>query len=180
MTALSGLYHFFVRNVKKEMLRLTSLNRFCATAALLNTGKVVSWMSGRGFGFVEDNADKAQHFVHFSALKTEAGGFRALTIGQEVEYDVSTQDGRTRAENVCNLGGGLLPSGPRPPEGSFRPSRGRGFGGGGRGGGGGGYNNGGGRGGYNNGGGRGGYNNGGGRGGFERRDAPRQQNVDDF
>lgn len=159
------------------MLRLTSISRFCATSALLNQGKVVSWMSGRGFGFVEDNADKAQHFVHFSALKTEAGGFRALTIGQEVEYDVSTQDGRTRAENVSSIGGAPLPSGPRPPEGSFRPSRGRGFGG--NGGRGGGRGFGGGRGGFNNGGGNnGGYNNGGGRGGYNR-DAPRQ-NQDDF
>ncbi|CUE98844.1 RNA-binding protein Rpb16, putative [Bodo saltans] len=163
------------------MLRLTTLNRFCATSALLNTGKVVSWMSGRGFGFVEDNVDKAQHFVHFSALKTEAGGFRALTIGQEIEYDVSTQDGRTRAENVCSVGGALLPSGPRPPEGSFRPSRGRGFGGGG---GRGGFNNGGGNGGgYNGGGrggGRGGYNNGGGNGGGRGGYAPRQSSNDEF
>lgn len=84
-------------------------------------------MSGRGFGFIEDDADKKQHFVHFSALQTETGGFRALTVGQEVEFEVASQDGRTRAENVTSPGGAKLPSGPRPPEGA---GRGRGFGGG--------------------------------------------------
>ena len=134
---------------------------FSASAALLNKGKVVSWMAGRGFGFIEDEADKKQHFVHFSALKVETGGFRALTIGQEVEFDVTSQDGRTKAENVSAPGGAALPSGPRPPEGfSGRGGRGGGGGfrgrgggyGGGRGGGGGGY---------------GGGNRGGDRGGFE-------------
>lgn len=132
------------------MLRLTTVNRaaFSATAALLNKGKVVSWMSGRGFGFIADDADSKQHFVHFSALKVEPNGFRALTVGQEVEFDVATQDGRSRCENVVAPGGAPLPSGPRPPEGSF--GRGRGFGGG--------------RGGRGFGGGRGGRGFGGGRG----------------
>lgn len=90
-------------------------------------------MNGRGFGFIEDDVDKKNHFVHFSALQTEAGGFRALVVGQEVEYEVASQDGRTRAENVTAPGGAKLPSGPRPP-----PGMGRGGGFGGRGGGGGG------------------------------------------
>lgn len=110
------------------------LTRFAPTALLFNKGKVISWMTGRGYGFIEDDADKKQHFVHFSALKVEAGGFRALSVGQEVEFDVSTQDGRSRADNVCAPGGSPLPSGPRPPEGSFGGRGGRGNGGGFRGG----------------------------------------------
>ncbi|TPP40547.1 Cold-shock DNA-binding domain family protein [Leishmania donovani] len=98
------------------MFRASSVSRIAPSLALLNTGKVVSWMSGRGFGFIEDNADKRQHFVHFSALQTETGGYRALAVDQEVEFEVASQDGRTRAENVTAPGGGKLPSGPRPPE----------------------------------------------------------------
>lgn len=112
------------------MLRATFLSRMAPCAILLNKGRVVSWMSNRGFGFIEDDADKKQHFVHFSALQAEAGGFRALTVGQEVEFEVASQDGRTRAENVTGPGGAKLPSGPRPP-----PGTGRGGGFGGRGGG---------------------------------------------
>ena len=140
------------------MMRMTSLNRaaFGATAALLNKGKVISWIAGRGFGFVEDDADKKQHFVHFSALKVETGGFRALNVGQEVEFDVASQDGRTRAENVSAPGGAPLPSGPRPPEGMGGGGGFRGRGGGDRGG----YRGGGGR------GGGGGYGNRGGNDDF--------------
>eukprot|EP00796_Vickermania_ingenoplastis_P008334 gene8334-5841_t len=117
------------------MLRASMLcRRLAPTALLMNTGKVVSWMNGRGFGFIEDDADKKQHFVHFSALQTETGGFRALTVGQEVEFEVATQDGRTRAENVTSPGGDKLPSGPRPPEGAGRGFGGRGGRGRGRGG----------------------------------------------
>lgn len=125
------------------------------TACLGNKGKVVSWMAGRGFGFIEDEADKKQHFVHFSTLQVVPGGFRALTVGQEVQFEVNSQDGRTRAENVTAANGEPLPSGPRPPErmdeggnnGGFRGGRGGGFRGGRGGRGGGGFR---GRGGFNN------------------------------
>ena len=145
------------------------------TQMLLNKGKVISWMTGRGFGFAEDASDQKQHFVHFSALKTEPGGYRGLSVGQEIEYDVVSADGRTRAENVTGPGGSPLPSGPRPPEGfgggggAPRGGRGGGFGGG-RGGGDGGYRGGGGGGGggYQRGGGGGGYQRGGGGGGYQR------------
>ncbi len=137
---------------------------FGATAALFMPvkGKCISWLATRGFGFVEDADDKKQHFVHHSALKVEAGGFRALTVGQDVEFDVVNQDGRTKADNVTGLGGQPLPTGPRPPEGMGRGGGGGFRGRGGRGGGGG-Y-----RGRGNGGGGGGGYRggNGGGDGNF--------------
>lgn len=103
---------------------------FRASVLNFNVGKVASWMAGRGFGFVEDDADKKQHFVHFTALQVEAGGFQALSVGQEVEFEVNSREGRTRAENVTSVGGSPLPSGPRPPagvggdRGGFRGGRG--------------------------------------------------------
>ncbi len=124
---------------------------FGATAALFMPvkGKVTSWLAGRGFGFIEDE-EKKQHFVHFSALKVVPGGFKALNVGQDVEFDVVQQDGRTKADNVTGPGGEMLQGGPRPPpqeggrggggfrgrgSGGFRGGRGGGF----RGGRGGGY-----------------------------------------
>ncbi|EKG06345.1 hypothetical protein TCSYLVIO_002556 [Trypanosoma cruzi] len=130
-----------------SMFRVSQISRMAPCGVLYNKGKVISWMSGRGFGFIEDDTDKKQHFVHFSALQTETGGFRSLTVGQEVEFEVASQDGRTRAENVTAPGGSKLPSGPRPPEGM---GRGRGGGGRGRGGGGRGFGGSGGRGGGEN------------------------------
>ena len=91
------------------------VRHFHATpVALVMKGKVISWMAGRGFGFVEDNESKKQHFTHFSSLKIEAGGYRAVNVGQEVEFDTAVVDGRSRAENVTAPGGLPLPSGVRP------------------------------------------------------------------
>ena len=127
------------------MQRFSAVTRVAATRAFSATavafypvaGKCVSWVQGKGFGFVED-ADKKQHFVHNSAVKVEDGGYRALSQGQDVEFDVvSSDDGRTRAENVTAPNGAPLPSGERPPRqegGNFRGGRGGGGGGGYRGG----------------------------------------------
>jgi cold shock CspA family protein len=158
---------FFSKKNKQTMLARTNLSLFLARSMpfFVVKGKVASWMPGRGFGFVQD-ADNKDHFVHYSALKCEPGSFRGLTVGQEVEFDVITQDGRTRAENVTSVGGGFLPSAPKP----FNDNQGRG-----------GYQ--GGRGGFRGGrgGGRGGFR--GGRGGYNRDGGNNNQNqapADDF
>ncbi len=159
------------------MLSRTLANKFARTVPALGTvGKVASWIPGRGFGFVSD-AEGKEHFVHNSAIKTEAGAYRGLTVGQEVEFDIVTQDGRTRADNVTAPGGGFLPGVPRP----FNEDGGRG--GGFRGGrGGGGYRGGrGGGGGYGGRGGGGGYRGrGGGRGGGDQDGGGRPPPADDF
>lgn len=115
----------------------SQLRAFSATVVALapKTGKVVSWMPGRGYGFIEDHADKRHHFVHYSGLRVEAAGFRALHVGQEVEFDVVEPEGRPRAENVTAPGGAPLPSGERPTGdgGGSRSPRREGGGSGGRG-----------------------------------------------
>jgi cold shock CspA family protein len=135
---------------KKTMLARTNLSLWLARSMPLfgaSQGKVSNWIPGRGFGFIKDAQEK-EHFVHHSAVKCEPGAYRGLTVGQEVEFDVVTQDGKTRAENVTAIGGGDLPGAPKPFNeggrggrgGGFRGGRGGGFRGG-RGGGRGGYNN---------------------------------------
>ena len=98
------------------------------------TGECVKWRDDRGFGFIRD-AEGKEHYVHFSALQVENNGFRALAIGQQVEFDVTDQGDKTRCENVTAIGGGPLPPGEKPAQDSGRGGRGGGFGGG-RGGGG--------------------------------------------
>jgi cold shock CspA family protein len=94
----------------------------------LHKGTVKSWLD-KGFGFIEDAEDSKQHFVHNTALQVVEGGYRSCNQGQEVEFEVVTQqDGKSRAENVTGPQGSRLPSGPRP---QFREGGG---GGGGRGG----------------------------------------------
>ena len=49
----------------------------------------VKWFNGtKGFGFIAPEDGTADVFVHFSAI--EGGGYRELTEGQRVQFDVTT------------------------------------------------------------------------------------------
>jgi cold shock CspA family protein len=48
--------------------------------------------------------------VHFRDLQVEGDGYRALTVGQRVQFQVVEQGGRTHAETVVAEGGTPLPS----------------------------------------------------------------------
>ncbi len=97
------------------------------------TGTVVSWKGA--FGFVQEHtAAKTEYYTHFGDLQVEAGGFRALSEGQEVEFEIGQHNGKTRAINVTSVGGAPLPSGQDGRSNGKVFGAGRGFGGGSRGG----------------------------------------------
>lgn len=50
------------------------------------TGKVKWFNNSKGFGFIEPADGSPDVFVHFSAI--DAGGFKTLEEGQEVNYEV--------------------------------------------------------------------------------------------
>lgn len=61
----------------------------------------VKWFNdSKGFGFItgEDNEDL---FVHFSAI--QSGGFKSLSEGQAVSYDVESDARGNKAVNVVAL-----------------------------------------------------------------------------
>lgn len=60
---------------------------------------VVKWFnSEKGYGFIAADGG-ADIFVHYSSIQME--GFRVLTEGQEVEFDVMHgRDGRSQTSNV--------------------------------------------------------------------------------
>lgn len=103
------------------------------TVAHRSSGTVISWRSDRGYGYIEEDGSKAQHYVNFSALVGDGDGFKDLAVGQEVEFDVAhREDGRTRAEKVTGRGGVALATVPRYSGGGHRPLHARGGGGGSR------------------------------------------------
>jgi len=63
----------------------------------MSEGKVKWFNESKGFGFIEKN-DGGDVFVHFSAI--QAAGFKTLTEGQSVSFDVVQGQKGPAAENV--------------------------------------------------------------------------------
>ncbi|QPJ63892.1 MAG: cold-shock protein [Candidatus Nitrohelix vancouverensis] len=61
------------------------------------TGKVKWFNDRKGYGFIESD-DGGDVFVHFSAI--EMDGFKTLSEGQPVEFEVSSGPKGPQASNV--------------------------------------------------------------------------------
>ena len=61
-------------------------------------GKVKWFNSTKGYGFIEVEDGGDDVFVHISAVKS--AGMQDLDEGQEVEYDLVENNGKTSAENL--------------------------------------------------------------------------------
>ena len=62
----------------------------------------VKWFSNeKGYGFIERGNGEADVFVHFSAIAGD--GYKSLTEGQRVSFDVVQGDKGLQAANVSAL-----------------------------------------------------------------------------
>ena len=61
-------------------------------------GKVKWFNSTKGYGFIEPEEGDKDVFVNISAVKS--AGMQDLDEGQEVEYDLVENNGKTSAENL--------------------------------------------------------------------------------
>jgi CspA family cold shock protein len=62
----------------------------------------VKWFNeSKGFGFIQDDGGE-DVFVHFSAIQTD--GFKTLTEGDRVEFDVVPGEKGRQAANVTRIG----------------------------------------------------------------------------
>ena len=64
----------------------------------MTKGKVKWFNSTIGYGFIEAEEGGDDVFVHISAVKS--AGMQDLDEGQEVEYDLVENNGKTSAENL--------------------------------------------------------------------------------
>lgn len=59
----------------------------------------VKWFNAeKGFGFIEQEGDGPDVFVHYSAI--DSTGYKSLDEGQRVEFDVTQGAKGPQAENV--------------------------------------------------------------------------------
>lgn len=66
------------------------------------TGTVKWFNDAKGFGFITPENGQKDCFVHHSAIA--GGGFKTLTEGERVEFDIVQGQKGPAAENVTKLG----------------------------------------------------------------------------
>lgn len=64
----------------------------------MQKGTVKWYNSTKGYGFIKPSSGDKDAFVHISAV--ERAGLSSLNEGQEVEYELVTNRGRTSAGNL--------------------------------------------------------------------------------
>lgn len=71
------------------------------TAAAAARGTVKWFNEKKGFGFIVDPNVPTDIFVHFSAIRAE--GFRTLNEGDQVQYELYSDEKGAKARNVVRL-----------------------------------------------------------------------------
>ena len=64
----------------------------------MHNGTVKWFNATKGYGFITDDADKSEIFVHFSGINAE--GYKTLEDGQKVTFDVAEGNRGPQAVNV--------------------------------------------------------------------------------
>ncbi len=64
-------------------------------------GKVKWFNDTKGYGFIQIEGQDRDIFVHYSSVKAE--GFRTLSEGEEVEFELVEGPKGLKAENVVRL-----------------------------------------------------------------------------
>ena len=67
----------------------------------MNTGTVKWFNDSKGYGFITNDANGEDVFVHFSAIQVD--GFKTLEEGQKVTFDVESDPKDSRKLRAVNV-----------------------------------------------------------------------------
>ena len=67
----------------------------------MNKGKVKWFNAEKGYGFITNDANGEDVFVHFSAIQVD--GFKTLEEGQKVTFDVESDPKDSRKLRAVNV-----------------------------------------------------------------------------
>jgi cold shock protein len=80
------------------MCRLGDLSRLTLGEISMSTGTVKWFNPTKGYGFIQPQGGGQDIFVHISAV--EKAGLSTLNEGQQVEFEVVSNRGKSSAENL--------------------------------------------------------------------------------
>lgn len=64
----------------------------------------VKWFNGsKGYGFIAPDGEAEDVFVHYSAIRSDGGGFRNLEEGDRVEFSVEQSPKGPQAVDVVKI-----------------------------------------------------------------------------
>jgi len=67
----------------------------------MNEGKVKWFDSKKGYGFISNNSDDKDYFVHFSEIQSDS--FKTLEEGQKITFEIGESAKGAVAKNVKKL-----------------------------------------------------------------------------
>ena len=65
----------------------------------MSSGKIKWFNSTKGYGFIVDDENSKDVFVHISAMKS--AGIESLDEGDEVTFEIEENNGKTNAINLA-------------------------------------------------------------------------------